>query len=132
MTSETTFYPRRQTMLAMFAAVAFFGAASIAQAQSTTTAPARTTPGASATTPGTPGAGDTTRSGSMNAQGSTAAAGSPTQVNPNARDSNRQASQGMVPSTDRDSSAQARVDAPDSNLRNDRTTMARAPRADRN
>jgi hypothetical protein len=133
MTSETTPFPRRQTMLALFAAVAFFGAASIAQAQSTTTAPTRTTPSATST-PGTPSASDTTRSGStsMNAQGSTAAAGSPTQVNPNTRDSNRQASQGMVPSAYQDSSAQARVNAPDSNLRNDRTTMARAPRADRN
>ncbi len=81
---------------------------------------------------------DRTQSGSsssMTAQSGTT--GSPTQVNPDSRDSNRQASQGMAPSAD-DDSAQSRINAPGSDLRNDRamrddrTTMARAPRADRN
>ncbi len=127
MNREVAISPSRQAMLAMFAAVAFFGAANVAQAQSTTTGPS-TSPSASST---------------MTAQSGTA--GSPTQVNPNAQDSNRQASQGMVPSPD-ESSAQSRIGAPNSDLRNDRTTMrndrttmrndrttmARAPRADRN
>ncbi|MCD6681249.1 MAG: hypothetical protein LT102_11440 [Burkholderiaceae bacterium] len=123
MTREVASLPGRQTMLAMFAAVAFFGAVSIAQAQSTTTSPSTTSPSSSSTT---------------TAQNRSATTGSPTQVNPNARDSNRQASQGMVPSAN-EPSAQSRIDAPDSDLRNDRnaarndrTTMARAPRADRN
>lgn len=170
MTSEAASFPRRQTMLAMFAAVAFFGAVSVAQAQSTTASPSQTTPSSSdtnhAASQGTaPGAsttmgsdrstsGSTTMSngttrgssmtsqadpssptrsgdGSMSARNAGSATGSPTQVNPSSQDSNRQASQGMVPSTDQDSS-RARINAPGSDLRNDRTTMARAPRADRN
>ncbi len=123
MTREVASPPSRQTMLAMFAAVAFFGAVSVAQAQSTTTSPSTTSPSTSSTT---------------TTQNRTATTGSPTQVNPNAQDSNRQASQGMAPSPN-EPSAQSRVNAPGSDLRNDRTaarndrtTMARAPRADRN
>jgi len=114
MTSKATSAPRPPTALAIFAAVAFFGAASVAQAQSTTSSPSATTRDSSAPT------------------GS--ASGSPTQVNPDSRDSNRQASQGMVPAQQsaQGDSARARINAPGSDLRNDRTTMARAPRADRN
>lgn len=165
MTSETTLSTRRHTLLATFAAVAFLGAFGVAQAQSSQQGTSTTQVNPSATDTNreasqgmqpsqrdtrtdtmrsdrsTSGAtmGDRTRSGtssSTTAQSGTT--GSPTQVNPDSRDSNRQASQGMVPSTDDDTSAQARINAPGSDLRNDRTmrddrtTMARAPRADRN
>lgn len=167
MTSETILPTRRHALLATFAAVAFLGAFGVAQAQSQQgTSPTQVNPSSADTnreasqgmqpsqrdtrtdtmrsdtmrsdrsTSGT--MTDRTQSGSsssMTAQSGTT--GSPTQVNPDSRDSNRQASQGMVPSTD-DDSAQSRINAPGSDLRNDRamrddrTTMARAPRADRN
>ncbi|HLT27386.1 MAG TPA: hypothetical protein VK047_11920 [Zeimonas sp.] len=167
MTREATSFPRRHTMLATFAAVAFFGAAGVAQAQSTTTSPTQTTPSATDTNrdasqgmapgtrdtrPGTMRSDDTTSGSTMGTQSGSSsmdtmqdrtpsttaqsgtmgsATGSPTQVNPDAQDSNRQASQGMAPSADRDD-VSSRLNAPGSDLRNDRTTMARAPRADRN
>jgi len=166
MTRESTLSPRRHTMLATFAAVAFLGAFGVAQAQSQQgTSPTQVNPSASDTnreasqgmqagqrdtrtdtmssdrSAGSSTMSDRVQSGSsssMTAQrGTTGTTGSPTQVNPDSTDSNRQASQGMVPSTD-DDRAQSRINAPGSDLRNDRTmrddrtTMARAPRADRN
>ena len=167
MTSETTLSTRRHALFATFAAVAFLGAFGVAQAQSSQqgTSPTQVNPSSTDTnreasqgmqpsqsetrtdtmrsdrsTSGTT-MSDRTQSGSsssMTAQSGTAGTtGSPTQVNPDSRDSNRQASQGMAPSTG-DDSAQSRINAPGSDLRNDRamrddrTTMARAPRADRN
>ncbi|HEY0879611.1 MAG TPA: hypothetical protein VGE10_14275 [Zeimonas sp.] len=90
----------------------------------------------SSTMGGTAQSGSTATQGrdsSMTAQRGTtgSATGSPTQVNPDSQDSNRQASQGLAPSPDQDA-ARSRINAPGSDLRNDRTTMARAPRADRN
>lgn len=74
-----------------------------------------------------------------------AQANPPSQVNPTSTDSNRQATQGLVPpksqadqrsaSGNTASSARSRINAPGSDLRNDRNTTtrtARAPRADRN
>lgn len=165
MTSERTFTLRRQPLLATFAAVAFLGAFGVAQAQSQQgTSPTQVNPSATDTNreasqgmqpsrsdtrtdtmrsdPSTSGStmSSTPRgsSSSMTTQsGTSGAAGSPTQVNPDAQDTNRAASQGMVPPRD-GTTAQSRINAPDSDLRNDRTmrddrtTMARAPRADRN
>lgn len=154
MTSDRTSLMRRQPLLASFAAVAFLAAFGLAQAQSSTS-PTQVNPSASdsnreASQGMQPSQGDT-RTGTMRSdrssgstmssgtQGSSGssmtaqsgATGSPTQVNPSAQDSNREASQGMVPGRS-DDTARSRINAPDSDLRNDRTTMARAPRADRN
>lgn len=149
-TSVATFFPRRHALLTTFAAVAFLGTLGVAQAQSTTGSPTQTNPSATDNdTQATQGtvSGDRTRTDTMRSDrstsgsstmGSTAqsgttgsATGSPTQVNPDSQDSNRQASQGMVPDTNR-GATRSSVDTSSSDLRNDRTTMARAPRADRN
>ncbi len=155
MTSDRTSLMRRQPLLATFAAAAFLGAFGLAQAQSSTS-PTQVNPSATdsnreASQGMQPSQGDT-RTGTMRSDRSTGstmsggtqpgssssmtaqsggASGSPTQVNPDAQDSNREASQGMVPGRS-DDSARSRIDSPDSDLRNDRTTMARAPRVDRN
>jgi len=154
-TSVATFFPRRHALLTTVAAAAFLGAFSAAQAQGTTGSPTQTNPSATdsnsqasqGVAPSDRTRTDTMRSDTMrsdrstsgnSSMGSTAqsgttgsATGRPTQVNPDSQDSNRQASQGMAPDASQ-GAARSRVDTSSSGLRNDRTTMARAPRADRN
>jgi len=101
--------------MAAFAGLACVGMAAFAQAQDTDTMR------------GDPSTNERSMTEPRGTTGTEA--GSPARADSSVQDPNRAAPQPMAPDAD---AVRSRIEDPDSDLRNDRTTMARAPRADRN
>ncbi len=155
MTRISQRFTPRQTLVTTLTAAALLGGYGLAQAQSTTQTPAPNAAktneqntqglGADSSTAARPDGTrmDTTPSpstGTMSQRSGTSgdrtSAATSTQTTPSASDTNRDASQGMA--AERDSTRTGAMSSGSTTMddsmgrRNDRTTMARAPRADRN